>query len=282
MSGSITTAQDIVLFALKATGVFGVGQTALPDDLNDSFNAMNMMIGIWNRKRWLIWHLLDVGVVSTGSLYYTVGVGSQFDIPRPDRIEGAYFRQLVPGIPSTLTTDPSLGFSILIDGPTPLPLAADGLQNSAGLQVDFPLILLESMEDYSRITLKQLSTFPRYAFYDASFPTATVRTWPVLPATLFEFHILVKDVLQTFPSLTTPINLPPEYYEAIWSNLSLRLRTIYKIPAPPPGMDDVTNLARASLNTIRGANTQIPRLIMPRGVLNNRPYGYNIYAGNTW
>ena len=286
MSGtSITTAQDLVTFALKAVGVLGVGQTPQTDDLNDCFNAMNMMIGIWNRKRWLIWHLLDIGVVSTGSLYYTVGTGQQFDIPRTDRLEAAYFRQLVPGVPSTLTTDSTPGFSILIDGPVPLPLGTDGPQTQVGLYVDFPLAILESREDYSRIALKNLSTFPRYVFYDAAFPVANVRTWPVLPASIFELHILVKDVLVAFPALTTPISLPPEYYEAIWSNLALRLRTLYRIAAPQsfqPGMDDLKDLAIASLSTIRSANTQIPRLQMPRAVTANRAWGYNIYAGNTW
>jgi hypothetical protein len=282
MSGSITTAQDLILFAQKAAGVVGVGQTALDEDNTDCFNALNMMIGIWNRKRWLIWHLLDVGVVSTGSLFYTVGPGFQFDIPRPDRIEAGYFRQLVPGVPSTLTVDPALGLGILIDAPVPLPLGTDGPQPQVGLAIDFPLTILESKEDYSRIALKSLSTFPRYIFYDSAYPTGNVYTWPVLPAGIFELHILVKDVLTQFATLTTPINLPPEYYEALWSNLSLRLRTIYKIPAPPPGQDDVKDLAKASLDTIRGANTQIPRLMMPRSVIQNRRFGYNIYAGNTW
>lgn len=277
---TITTAQDICLFAMKAAGVVGVGQDALTEDLNDTFKALNMMIGIWNRKRWLIWHLLDIGVVSTGSLYYTVGPGQQFDVPRPDRLEAAYFRQLVPGVPSTLTADPyNPGLGILIDGPVPLPLSVDGPQTQVGLSIDYPLQLLQSMEDYSTIALKNLSTFSRYAFYDSAFPTGKLYPWPVTPASLFEVHILVKDVLTAFASLTTAINLPPEYYEAIWSNLVLRLRMIYQIAAPPPGQDDVKDTAKAALDTIRGANTQIPRLRMP-AALRRGGQNYNIYSDN--
>ncbi len=275
---NITTAQELIEFTLKTTGVLGVGQSALTEDLNDSFKTLNMMIGIWNRKRWLIWHLLDVGVVSTGSLYYTVGDGSQFDVPRPDRIEAAYFRQLVPGVPATLTTDPALGLSILIDAPVPLPLSVDGPTPQVGLQVDFPLQLLESREDYSRIGLKNLSSFARYAFYDSAYPTGKLYTWPVVPATIYEVHILVKDVLTAFPTLGTEINLPPEYYEALWSNLSLRLRTIYKVPAPPPGQDDVKDIAKAALDTIRGANAQISRLLMPRAAMGGNGRLYNILS----
>lgn len=274
----ITTAQDIIQFSLKATGVLGVGQSALPEDLDDSLNALNMMIGIWNRKRWLLWHLLDVGVVSTGSLYYAIGTGEQFDVPRPDRLEAAYFRQLVPGVPATITSDPAPGISIMSDGPQPLLIAADGPQPQVGLFIDFPLQILESREDYSRIQLKNLTTFSRYIFYDAAFPVGNIYPWPVIPATIFELHVLVKDVLTTFPSLSTPINLPPEYYEAIWSNLALRQRTMYKIPAPPSDQDDVKDLAKAALDTIRGANAQIPRLGMPAALWNRNRGSYNILS----
>lgn len=263
---AITTAQDLIQYALRAMGVLGVGQSALQQDLDDALNTLNMMIGVWNRRRWLVWHLLDLGYVSTGSLYYTLGPGQQFDIPRIDRLEAAYFRQLVPGVPSTLTTDAAPGITILIDAPVPLPLAADGPTPQVGLAVDYPLDILESMEDYSRITLKNLGTYPRYIFYDSGWPTGKVYPWPVLPASIFELHIIVKDVLHSFSSLSTEIDLPPEYYEALWSNLAMRLRTLYQVQAPQ-GADGLKDIAQAALATIRSANAQIPRLRMPHTLM---------------
>src|SRR6185436_13462098 len=91
---TVSSPADIIDFAAKQAGVLGVGQSLLDEDKTDLFKALNMMLGIWNRKRWLIWHLRDVSVVSTGALYYTVGPGRQFDIPRPDRLEAAYFVQI--------------------------------------------------------------------------------------------------------------------------------------------------------------------------------------------
>lgn len=271
----ITTARDILYFSLKAAGVLGIGQTPNTEDLNDSFKALNMMIGVWNRKRWLIWHLLDVAYLSNGSQSYTLGPGQQFDIPRADRLEGAYFRQLVPGTPS-FVTDPTPGVGLLVDG-APYLLGLDGVQAQSSLYVDFPLSILESREDYSRIQIKNLSTFSRWIFYDSAWPIGKVFPWPVLPASIYELHILVKDVLTTFPTLDTEINLPPEYYEAVWSNLSIRLRTIFRIPKPPQGQDDIADIAEAALATIRGANAQIPRLVMPRAV-SNRGALYDVYG----
>jgi len=234
----ITTAQELIEFALKASGVLGVGQTAATEDLDDSFKALNMMLGVWNRERWLIWHLLDAGAVCTGAEYYTVGPGKQIDIPRPDRIEAAYLRQIVNGA-QTITTDPGGAYALQADGTAGIQIATDGVQGNPGRNIDFPLQILEAREDYARIQVKGLVSLSRYVYYDAALPTGALYPWPIPNATMYEIHILVKDTLTQFAALSTEINLPPEYKEALWSNLALRQRTIYRIPAPAPGQDSL-------------------------------------------
>jgi hypothetical protein len=67
--------------------------------------------------------------------------------------------------------------------------------------------------------------------------------------------------------------LPDEYTEAIWTNLAIRLSSIY------PGStltEQVIGLAKASLETIRTANAQIPRMELPTGLV-RKPL-YNIYS----
>lgn len=281
MSGTqITTAQDICLYALKAAGVLGVGQTPLDEDLNDTFKTLNMMIGVWNRRRWLMFHLLDLSAPATGSQYYTVGPGMQFNVARPDRLEAAYFRQINTGITTVapIGTDPAPGSIIYLDGYSNTALGADGFQAEAEMGIDYPLQILESREDYSRITLKNLETFSKWIFYDAAWPVGKVYPWPVLPVNFYELHILVKDVLTAFPNLSSPINLPPEYYEAIWSNLAMRLRLIYgRLTKPPPGQDAIEALAKSSLAAVRGANAAVARLIMPPAVW-RRGRLYNVYS----
>ena len=124
----MTTALDILTLAFKDAGILGVGQSLLPEDYNDALTRMNMMIAQWRIKRWLVWHLVDKSVVSTGAQSYTVGPGGDIDVSvRPDKLESAFFRML-PG--------------------------ANGTQS-----VDYPLTMLFSYEDYARITLKQLVSF---------------------------------------------------------------------------------------------------------------------------
>jgi len=230
------TVQDIINFSLKAAGVLGVGQSALAEDNNDAFTALNGMLSIWQRKRWLIWHLTDNVLTSTGAQSYSVGLGGDFNVMRPDRLEAAFFRQFI---------------------------------NSTPNQVDYQLEILESREDYNRIVLKTLPSLPRYIFYDADYPWGFVYPWPVPQAGVYQIHLSLKETLSQFTSPNQSIALPPEYEEALWTNLSIRLAPIYQFTVRP----EVLGLAKAALATIRGANTQIPRLRMPTYL--NRPSLYD-------
>jgi len=233
------TALDIIVQSFKKAGILGVGQTLLAEDINDGFYDLNDMMAQWARKRWLMWHLLDISKVSTGAMSYTVGIGGDFNTPRPDRLEAAFFRQIVPSQPN---------------------------------QIDYPLELIESREAYNNIALKSLMTFPTNIFYDAAYPTGTIYPWPVPQATIYEIHLTLKDTLAQFATLTTPINMPPEHVAAIKFNLAIRYRQSYQLP---PDLALVA-LAKDSLAVIRGANAQIPTLNMPSDLI--RGGLYNIYS----
>lgn len=56
-----------------------------------------------------------------------------------------------------------------------------------------------------------------------------------------------------------PINLPPEYWDAIMWSLAARMAPSYGQEAS----QTVLSAAKAALNTIRSANQQIPTLGMP-------------------
>lgn len=240
----LTTPQGLISLSLKTAGILGVGQSALPEDINDAFDILNGMLGQWNRKRWLIWHLVDVALTSTGAQSYSVGPGGDFNTPRPDRLEAAFFRQFVSSQPN---------------------------------KVDYPLQIIESREDYNDIALKSLVSWPQYIFYDSAFPLGRVYPWPVPQASLYELHLTLKDTLVQFSSLTQSVNLPPEYTEAIWTNLTVRLCGIYPGAVLTP---IVAGLAKSSVAAIRGANTQISRLEMPQGL--GQPALYNIYSDSTY
>lgn len=237
----LTTPAEVVRLALRGAGILGVGQSALPEDYSDAFDLLNGMVSAWNRRRWLVFHLLDISCVTTGAVSYTIGPGCDLETAalagRVDRLESAFFRQ-------TLTAPPN--------------------------QVDFPMEVLESREDYNLIRLKKLtSTLPRWIFLDSDWPTGIVYPWPIAAAGVGEIHVTVKQAIGGFTSFTQDLDLPPEYREALWSNLALRLNAAY------PGSwisEQTMRIAQSSLEAIRGANVQIPRLRMPRFLANKSRY----------
>ncbi len=236
----MTTPAELIALALVDAGVYGQGQTASAEDTNNAFRRLNWMMSQWSRKRWLVYHLIDVSFTSTGAQSYTVGAGGNFNTPRPDRLEAAFVRQLLP---------------------------------SGQNQIDYPLQVLQSREDYNRIALKTMGTWPSLVFYDSDYPLGNLYVWPIPAASQFAIHLSLKQPLSQFTSLAQDINLPPEYEGALFYNLVVRLQTSYKIPLDPMAVA----LAKDGLNVLRGANTQIPSLRMPNTVLNRGRY-YNVYS----
>lgn len=233
-----TTPRDLINLALKTANVLGVGQTASAEDMNDSFNLMNMMMAQWQRRRYMVYQLIESSRQATGQLSYTVGLGGDFNIARPSKLEFAYFRQ---------------------NQNTPLP-------------VDYPLQILRAREDFDRISIKNLNAFPMYAFYDGGFPLANLFIWPV-PNNQYELHITVMQQLQQFQTVSDSIVLPPEYSAALMWNLTLELYPFYGLPANLV----IQGKAEASMRIIEEANAQIPLLQMPTA-LRSRGGAYNIYG----
>lgn len=257
------TPLDLITQALKKTGVLGVGVTPQAEDVNDAFLDLNMMLAQWNRKRWMVYHLVDVMALASGATAYRVAPNFEFDTSgRVTKIERAYYR-INPGL--RLASDFSLDFG-----------ADFGPQiQEAPNAVDIPLTVIRSREDYAGIAIKGAPGFPAAVYLDADIFPGLLYVWP--SPSVGEIHIVVQATLSAFPDLTTDIDLPDEYVEALLYNLAARLRPSYQ-KSPDP---TITALARASLNTVKVANAQIGRLSLP-DAFPTVPGRFNIYSGQPY
>jgi hypothetical protein len=154
----MTTARDFVTLALKEAGVLGIGQTPNSEDINDCFTLLHRMLGQWQKLRWLVPNLIDVSASGNSLKSNLIGPGQHYNTLRPDKIQAAYFKQLNSNAPN---------------------------------QVSYPLRPIYSYEDYSRIALKELNTWPSYFFYDGAFPYGNVFIWPI-PTSDYEIHLILK------------------------------------------------------------------------------------------
>jgi len=233
-----TTPQDLLTLALTDAGIVAQGQTPSSWDMNNGFARLNMMIGEWSQKRWTLYHNVDVSVLSTGQTTpYTVGPSGQIDITeRPDKLEAAYFRQIIP--------------------------------TAAPNQFDTPLDILHSYEDWAMVSMKQLTSFSNAIFYDSDWPLGKAYPWPVMLANIYELHLILKMVLSNFTALNQVVSLPRPYFSVIHLNMAQRLRASYNLP-PQPRIDA---LVKNSMAALRGGNTQIGRLYMPRELIKRGVY----------
>jgi hypothetical protein len=240
---------QLIANALEDGGIVGIDEDIEQITLTKAFRHTNWLLAQWARKRWLVYSLTELSVVSTGALTYNIGQGQPFAInPRPDRLEYAFLR--------------------FLNNPPP-----------AGTFVDIPLDIIQSPEDYSRITVKQIGTLPWRVFYDTQWPVGILKFWPVPQATIYELHIGIKTVLPRFQSLNQAINFPPEYEVALNWCLARRFRTAFQMPPDP----DITQLARDGLNTIRLANQQVGVLRMPAFLRSRqRAYDYRGDDAGSW
>lgn len=265
-----TTARDICYAALKDSGAYGVGQTPLAEDLSDAQARLQWLLQQWERKRWFIYHLVtyscvakpDPGHQYQGKQAYTVGPGGDFDTnispfsaafgsafasgsvtsARPNRIESAFLRQLTQSQPN---------------------------------QIDYPLTQMFSREDYNRIALKGLSSFPSYFFYDTDWEMGLLYPWPIPQANIYEIHISVREQLPPmFANSSDQVELPYEYYNALVLQLAMRLRPKYGIVTTQG--DTLPGQAKDALNTLKKANFQIARLQVPGDLV--RPQLYNVFS----
>lgn len=223
------TVNDIIRLSAKNASVLGTGQTLNSADTNDLFRMFNAMLAQWTRKRWLTFHLMDTGIQSTGNPTYSVGIGGDFNIPRTNQLNAAFVRLL------------------------PVP---------QGGPIDLPLQIIETYEEFSAITMKQIGTIPCAVFLDTGYPFGTAHFYPVPPAGMYQVHIITKSDLPQFQNLTDVILLPPEYIEALIWNLSLRACGMFG--NEPSELQ--REFAIASLETIKNANTQIRNMAMPNGL----------------
>jgi hypothetical protein len=235
-------------------------------DVSDAFALLVMMLHQWQRKRWLIWNEQEVSVVSTGANWYTIGPGQNIDVARPDKVHAAWVRlaPFVYNVPSDTPLPEALPFRL---GANP----ATATHNP----VDIPLAIIESKEDWSGIAIKDLKSIPAAVFYDSSFPVGRVYFWPVPPNATYEMHLVIKASLPVYQGLDDDLGLPPEYLDAVVNNLAVRIATASGGQVSPLLLAE----ARASLNTIRMANSQIPLLSMPAALSGHRGGDVSSWAG---
>lgn len=262
------TVRDLLTWMLRESGVISAGQVPSSQDINDAFLRINTLLAQWQRKRWFVYHLIDVYTTSTGEAAYYVGPGQSFNIAmRPDKIFSAFFRQFNQIANSAYET---VGSAFAVPPVQPSPTA-----------IDYPLRVIPARENYSSITMKGLQSWPQSVWLDTTWNNsnvpvgcAVVYFYPVPLPNQFELHLQFSEVLQSFVNLTDDILLPPEYQSALLYEMIVRTKSAYGLPQDLV----MLKLAKDTQGTLRDSNFQMPNMVMPAEL--TRTSRYNIFSDN--
>ncbi len=234
----MSTGKQICTNALRAARIIGKGIEAQAEDISTAHGILNELLAEWSSRRWLVYRLVDAAFTCTGAINYTIGPAGNFPMTaRPDRVEAAYARLLTPADPT--------------------------------LRTDFPLRQIVAREDYSRIALKQLQSFPSDYFYDPAFPLGFIYVWPI-PSAQYELHVLTRQILESIATVTEEVLLPRVYDGVLKWNAARRLRAEYGYKAD----DEINKLAKNGLNVISSNNFAVPELQMPAELRGGGRYNF--------
>ena len=227
--------------SLRTIGAIGQGVPMSANDLALAFEAANDMIDAWAAVRLTIFQTLrkiyPLVADRGGPLDpYTIGVGGDFDVPRPTFISNANL--------NVLTTDPP--FEITLD--------------------------IYDQNEYANITIKNLSSALAEAlYYDGKFDTSgadvglgNIFLYPVPNGQQpLELALYLPIAMTGFADeATTDYTFPPGYAEALRYQLAKRLAVEFGKTLSP----EHQQLAIDTFAVIQRPNAPIPSLRCDYGV----------------
>ncbi len=277
-----TSVNDICEAALKECGAAGQGQHPTGEDLADAWTRLQWMLQEWGEDPYLVWREQTITVQQVNvSLMPT-------DPNQGNPSAPVYYFPIGPGagtqggFETGANTPAASAQPALANSVAPRRLRGCFLRqpsSGGGLPIDYPLTALESMEDYSRIALKGMVSFPGAYYYDPAWPLGRLFLYPLPSNAIYGVGIVLREQMPIqFLTSADTFSLPFIYYNAFILNLAIRLRPHYGIRTAPG--DHLPQLASGALKAIQSGVTQIAELELPQELA--RPGIYNIFSDRTY
>ena len=209
---------DLIAGSLRLLSLYGADETPVDADLNDGLSALNELLNNWNAQHLSVYTVVNRSLpLTVAQSSYTIGIGGDFNVPRPVKIECAGIR-----------------------------LTANGLRRELKLDTSY---------EWNQIPEKSASAKqPLRLYYDNDYPLAIIRIWPV-PNRACSLDLSTWDELADDLTLADDVNLPPSYQRAIRYNLAVTLSSEYgKGMNPDPVVIAIAKESKAELFALNASN----------------------------
>jgi hypothetical protein len=230
----VATANTIISRAMRLGSNLGVGEALSAAEAQNGLEALNAMLDSWANDNMFVFVLTnDIIPITANIASYTIGPTGGTVSVRPIAIDPATYLDI--GI------------------------------------VSYPLQQLTTNQ-YGQVTLKTLAAgIPQAIWYNPTFPNATLTLYPI-PSTEATLNLWTTKQITSFPLLTTILNMPPGYEDAIVMSLA-------EIFGLEFGVEPSQTLARKAMlarKAIKRTNFRPSYLQVPNVLTNS---GANFYSG---
>lgn len=189
----MATASSIVLRGLQLLGDKVVGDTLTTAEQTTYLAVLNSMLDSWRIDKLMVFRIIESAfTLTTSARTYTIGVGGNFNIERPDRLEDSSF----------ILYQNAEYFVQLVDETT------FAVQQTTGQ-----------------------TQMPRMLYYDRAFPLGNIY-FDFIPDKAYDFHLKSWSALQQFTSINDPMTLPAGYQRALESNFAMEVAPGYVSSSP--------------------------------------------------
>lgn len=174
----MTTGQDIAYGALRQISSVTPGEPIDGSEASNVLTVINRLLAAFSME----WGLINVitqeqFALSVGQTSYTIGPGGNFNTVRPDTIFNVW-------VYDTLSA------------------------------IRYPIRML-SDNQYNAITLNTIQSIPKAIYYDPQFPLGVIYIYPTSSLTTYQLWLESYKPIAQFPTLTSTMNLPGEYFEEL-------------------------------------------------------------------
>lgn len=191
------TARTLITATLRSIRVLGIGDPLLAEDANDALNRLNDWIDALAAERLTMYFVQrSTKLLGNGIQSYSIGLGGDFNIPRPTHIEAA---------------------NLILD-------------THAATPFEKPLHIWTDQRWQGCRQKTVASTYPTAIYYDHNWTDGLGRiyVWPIpTDCGLTELVIYTPVALREFDTLDTDYTFPPGYRRFIRTNFAGEIASEY-------------------------------------------------------
>jgi len=215
----VTTVRDIIADAYTEIGYLALGDPLPAEEAAFGLRTLNRLFQKWNTEELMIYTLnRQIFNFVAGKQSYTLGIGGDFNTPRPVQIQMA---------------------SVLNNSNPVLP-------------VEIPIKILTDWE-WRSISVKAVTTtFPTSVWIQGNMPLNTLDFWPVPQDATYQAVLYTWGKTENFADINQTIQFPNGYEEFILTALAIALSGSSGITISPA----LSNRAATAKNAIESLNIE--------------------------